>query len=844
MPSFGGIFPMLACVIFVAPALLATTYDCTTIGPPAGSPTGINNDGVTVGNAPGNHGFIRDAAGNVTLVDYPGVASGTQLFAINNNGLVTGLWGNKFDMPGTFGFFTWDSKQGTFKPIVFPPPYDQDSDVRTIYGINDAGAIAVSTQGHVNGFFILNPDGTATALPAGTRAVTPAGLNNARQMIENAAESPAPLTAYLVGTDSSLTTIDFPNYPGSFGSTAYGLNNNGTAAGFLGLYHSAPSAPPSTAFTRDASGVYSDVVCPNGILALDLSPRAINDNGVIAGGWPGFGGFIATPLPGLAQYNSPVSSLDFGTVTLGAQAPPQNVTISNTGNARLDFGSIRMQGYPCCSSPDYTVSACISQGAAVTSLDPGASCVVSVSPLQTPSHTGTITDTVVIDDSAPGAPHTVAVSMQAVSNSYPPVPPTCRVSGLFSGSPRYVNLTTQDTNSGLYMITVLDSANANITIPSFLSGVKDPETVTVAEVDSSQDTKADFRVTGVSGYSTTCGTAIYGTAGVWKGLGGSIIGSPATGLNFDGRLEVFVRNSDNSVWHKAQTSPGGTGWSDWESLGGVITSDPVVGQDGNGELEVFAAGTDGALWHTAQTSPGSSQWSGWTSLGGAVSGNPAVVVDSHLQLEVFARGPDSALWAITQSGESSPTWSSWVSFGGYVLGDPALTTGEAGNVVAFVRGGDNSLWRIAESAPGVADTSGWTSLGGYFTGNPALQYDGLGNLDALVRGGDSGLWYIAQSSEGVWGAWNPLGGYITSDPMAGINDDGTVEVFAQGGDGGLWHIRQSAGGPWGNWSSLSGILADGVTVAQDLNDSRLEIFARAPDNTLWHIAQVFSDVWN
>ena len=37
--------------------------------------------------------------------------------------------------------------------------------------------------------------------------------------------------------------------------------------------------------------------------------------------------------------------------------------------------------------------------------------------------------------------------------------------------------------------------------------------------------------------------------------------------------------------------------TDWESLGGVLTSEPVAVAWGENRLDVFVRGTDNALWH-------------------------------------------------------------------------------------------------------------------------------------------------------------------------------------------------------------------------------------------------------
>ncbi|MEH2385895.1 MAG: hypothetical protein V7K14_08975, partial [Nostoc sp.] len=60
-----------------------------------------------------------------------------------------------------------------------------------------------------------------------------------------------------------------------------------------------------------------------------------------------------------------------------------------------------------------------------------------------------------------------------------------------------------------------------------------------------------------------------------------------------GRLDVFVRGTDNALWHKWFDG----GWSGWESLGGILTSSPTAVSWSYGRIDVFARGTDNALWH-------------------------------------------------------------------------------------------------------------------------------------------------------------------------------------------------------------------------------------------------------
>jgi uncharacterized membrane protein len=71
------------------------------VGPGGISYNGINDNGVTVGSFrdPNNtsHGFVRDAAGNFTLVQFPGAPVTAEVVGINNGGTIAG---NYFDASG------------------------------------------------------------------------------------------------------------------------------------------------------------------------------------------------------------------------------------------------------------------------------------------------------------------------------------------------------------------------------------------------------------------------------------------------------------------------------------------------------------------------------------------------------------------------------------------------------------------------------------------------------------------------------------------------------------------------------------------------------------------------
>jgi hypothetical protein len=227
----------------------------------------------------------------------------------------------------------------------------------------------------------------------------------------------------------------------------------------------------------------------------------------------------------------------------------------------------------------------------------------------------------------------------------------------------------------------------------------------------------------------------------WASLGGILTSNIAVSHNADGRLEAFVRGTDNALWHCWQTTPNGN-WSGWASLGGGLTSDPAVGSNADGRLEVFVKGTDNAIWHTWQTAP-NGNWSGWASLGGGLTSEPTAATNADGRLEVFARGTDNAIWHTWQTAPNG-NWSGWASLGGVLTSDPALGSNADGRLEAFVKGTDNALWHCWQTTPNGNWTS-WASLGGGLTSEAAVASNADGRLEAFARGLDNALWHAWQT---------------------------------------------------------------------------------------------------
>jgi hypothetical protein len=248
----------------------------------------------------------------------------------------------------------------------------------------------------------------------------------------------------------------------------------------------------------------------------------------------------------------------------------------------------------------------------------------------------------------------------------------------------------------------------------------------------------------------------------WESLGGVLSGGPAVSSWANGRLDLFVRGSDNALWHKWFDG----NWSQWESLGGTLTSDPAAVSWGNGRIDVFARGTDNTLVHKWFNG----NWSQWESLGGVLTSGPAVSSWANGRLDVFVRGTDNALW----HKWFSAGWSGWESLGGVLTSDPAAVSWGNGRIDVFVRGTDNALWHKWFAG----NWSAWESLGGTLSSGPDVSSWANGRLDVFVRGTDHALWH--KWFAGNWSQWESLQGKLTSAPAAVSWDNGRIDVFVRG----------------------------------------------------------------
>ncbi|GAA3712474.1 glycoside hydrolase family 27 protein [Streptomyces tremellae] len=197
-----------------------------------------------------------------------------------------------------------------------------------------------------------------------------------------------------------------------------------------------------------------------------------------------------------------------------------------------------------------------------------------------------------------------------------------------------------------------------------------------------------------------------GRDGSWRtgatGLGGPtqgrIKGAPAAYGSAGGRIDVFVRGTDDAAYRRTYD---GHRWGRWQRLGGRLASAPSAVRRGSGGGTLFAAAPDGGVLSLGED--GTHSVGAPTGL--TVTGRPAAAVDSAGRLHVAVRTNDDAVWERVR--DASGTWSAWTSLGGTVGGAPALVaTGDS--VRLYARAADYTLWQRTYTATGGGAWSDWS----------------------------------------------------------------------------------------------------------------------------------------
>lgn len=172
------------------------------------------------------------------------------------------------------------------------------------------------------------------------------------------------------------------------------------------------------------------------------------------------------------------------TASSGATTPTGTVTFSSNGSGAFGSGGT-----------------CTLSGSGNT-----ASCTVTY----TPSASGTQTITAAYGGDSGHLPSSGTTQLQVTSATTDTTPPSCTLTGVIAGPPKQIQITAQDSGSGLRSIVVTSSSNATTSVPPFTPGTTSPVVVTATKINQSAGSTVALQVTDVAGNVTNCDPALIG----------------------------------------------------------------------------------------------------------------------------------------------------------------------------------------------------------------------------------------------------------------------------------------------------------------------------------------------
>ncbi|MFM6928509.1 MAG: hypothetical protein ACKOX6_08585 [Bdellovibrio sp.] len=148
-----------------------------------------------------------------------------------------------------------------------------------------------------------------------------------------------------------------------------------------------------------------------------------------------------------------------------------------------------------------------------------------------------------------------------------------------------------------------------------------------------------------------------------RSVAGYRIQSIATAVRPGGRIDLFARGNDNSLWWRAYHSGN---WDNWKSLGGALDSEPAAtGRSPSSMVDVFYRGANNGLW---QLTNRQGNWGTWQGLLGSFDTGPGACSWGSNRVDLFARTWNKT---IQHSYFNGVTWSAWETLTQMVFSAPA-----------------------------------------------------------------------------------------------------------------------------------------------------------------------------
>lgn len=245
-------------------------------------------------------------------------------------------------------------------------------------------------------------------------------------------------------------------------------------------------------------------------------------------------------------------------------------------------------------------------------------------------------------------------------------------------------------------------------------------------------------------------------------------GMLASGVNEDGRLELFYTIEDSTMYHMYQLSAGGS-WSDGNYFS-IQAKDISVARNEDGRMEVFFVSTTNTLYHKYQVAINS----GWSDHFIFKENVQSVVTTNNHdgRIEVLYKGSGNYLYHNWQI-ETNGSWGSGEQFGWQVNGITAALN-EDGRLEVFYLGENDVLFHNWQLQPGLFWAGEYPFVN---EDEPLFSYDDFNTVSNYLPNPG---WHVNDhcfitDEENDWHMF----GIVYPDPFSG--DDSFVNYFGHAG---------------------------------------------------------------
>jgi len=521
--------------------------------------------------------------------------------------------------------------------------------------------------------------------------------------------------------------------------------------------------------------------------------------------------FLSWPFVSLSP-----SPLNFGSERVGESSLPQNVTLTNIGNATLSVTTVTADG-------DFSQT-----NGCSTTLAPGTSCTISLT--FSPTTSGPFTGTLTIGDNALTSPQVVALSG---TGTYVSVSPASLNFGNQTQHTTSLSQSVTLTNYGASALAITSitatgefeegnscgtslaggaSCTINVTFSPVGAGSL-AGTITVVDSDPASPQTVSLSGIGVSGLAQ----------------------SPTLTVDFfgDGEGEPAVFRPSDGTWYVHSNSHSSGNLQQSWGQSGDIPESADYDSDGKSDFALWRP-SNGTWYIIPSGNPKGHITTQWGSPGDVPV--PADY-DGDGKSDIAVWRPGNGTWYILPSkGGPSITKQHGQSGDVPVIGD---YDGDAKADYAVWRP-SNGTWYVSLSSTGKSVSTPYGSPGDIPVEG---DYDGDGKTDYAVWRPSNGTWYVLLSSTGK--SVSTSYGTIGDIPVVGdYNGDGKNDYAVFRPSNGTWYIEYSSGGSesiqYGETGDipathLPSMIRRDKHVANFDGDRKTDIAFFRPSNGTWYV---------